>query len=249
MRTPILPIKEFRKFKRFLPVSRGKKRCNDLLTISGIIFVLANGIPWRHLPEKYGSWATVYSRFNRWSTSGVWRAIFEKLRAKVLRGQIAMIDSTTIKAHRTSASMRSDKKPRLIGRSRGGLTTKIHFLCTEDRIPIDFMVTEGQVSDIKAAPALLAKNTKYMSKLLGDKGYDSDSFRAQLRDKGIEPCIPGRASRKEPIEYDKELYKKRSRIENMFGSLKDWRGIATRYSRCAHTCQSAICIAMINLFF
>ena len=64
--------------------------------------------------------------------------------------------------------------------------------------------------------------------LTGDKGYDSDWFRNALIEKGIEPCIPPKKNRKIQLRYDKALYKKRHKIENTFGWLKDWRRIATR---------------------
>jgi transposase len=85
--------------------------------------------------------------------------------------------------------------------------------------------------------------------LIGDRGYDSNSFRESLVAKGIAPCIPPKKNRKVPIEYDKTLYKQRHRIENMFAKLKDWRRIAMRYDRCSHTFFSAICIAVIVLFY
>ena len=59
------------------------------------------------------------------------------------------------------------------------------------------------------------------SVLLADRGYDADWFRDALQAKGIQPCIPGRRSRLEPIKYDKRRYRRRSRIEIMFGRLKD----------------------------
>ena len=79
--------------------------------------------------------------------------------------------------------------------------------------------------------------------LIADKGYDSDWFREALAALEIKPRIPGRKNRKEPIRHDPEIYKQRNRIERMFGRLKDWRRIATRYDRCAHTFMSAIAIA------
>ncbi len=85
--------------------------------------------------------------------------------------------------------------------------------------------------------------------LLGDKGYDSNHFRQALINRRIAPCIPSSRSRKLPIPYDKALYRQRHRIENMFGRLKDWRRIAMRYDRCAHTFMSAICLAATILFW
>ncbi|MBS1064232.1 transposase [Gluconobacter wancherniae] len=83
--------------------------------------------------------------------------------------------------------------------------------------------------------------------MLGDRGYDADWFRDALEEKGIRPCIPGRRSRRKPVRYDKRKYKRRNRIEIMFGRLKDWRRVATRYDRCPNVFFSAICLAAAHL--
>ena len=85
--------------------------------------------------------------------------------------------------------------------------------------------------------------------LIADRGYDAGWFRAALRAKGIRPCMPAKRNRKIQVEYDKTLYRQRHRIENMFGRLKDWRRIAMRYDRYAHTFFSAICIAATVIFY
>jgi transposase len=104
------------------------------------------------------------------------------------------------------------------------------------------------MSDHKGA-RLLLNALPAASSLLGDKGYDSNWFRKALTDRGITPCIPSNRTRKLPLPYDRILYRQRHRIENMFGRLKDWRRIATRYDRCAHTFFSAICIAAAVIFW
>ena len=80
-------------------------------------------------------------------------------------------------------------------------------------------------------------------------GYDADWFRDALEEKGIKPCIPGRKSRGKPVKYDKRKYKRRNRIEIMFGRLKDWRRVATRYDRCPNVFFSAICLAATIMFW
>ena len=85
--------------------------------------------------------------------------------------------------------------------------------------------------------------------LLADRGYDADWFREALRDKGIKPCIPGRKSRGKPVKHDKRRYKRRNRIEVMFGRLKDWRRVATRYDRCPKVFLSAIALAATVMFW
>ncbi len=109
-------------------------------------------------------------------------------------------------------------------------------------------LTAGQVSDYCGADTVLDALPK-ADVLIADKGYDSNRLREALAKQGIKSSIPGRANRKEPIGYDTELYKSRNLIERLFGRLKDWRRIATRYDRCAHTFFSAICIAATVSFW
>jgi len=85
--------------------------------------------------------------------------------------------------------------------------------------------------------------------MLGDRGYDADWFRDALEEKGIRPCIPGPKSREKPVKYDKRKYKRRNRIDMMFGRIKDWRRVVTRYDRCPTVFFSAICLAAIVIFW
>ena len=117
-----------------------------------------------------------------------------------------------------------------------------------DGRPVLLELTAGQTSDYKGARALIDKVPK-AKELLADRGYEADWFRTALQEKGIAPCIPPKKNRKANILFDKMLYKKRHKVENMFGKLKDWRRIATRYDRCAHTFFSSICIAAIVIFY
>jgi transposase len=110
------------------------------------------------------------------------------------------------------------------------------------------LLTEGQTSDYKGA-AMMLDALPRATAMLGNRGYDADWFRAALTERGIAPCIPSKRNRKVQIPHDRSLYRQRHRIENMFGKLKDWRRIHTRYDRCAHTFMSAICIAATVIFW
>ena len=121
-------------------------------------------------------------------------------------------------------------------------------MCDGDGRPLILLLSEGQMSDYKGA-ALMLDALPRAKALLGDKGYDANWFRDALAARGIAACIPSRANRKVPIPYDTKLYRQRHKIENMFGRIKDWRRIHTRYDRCAHTFFSAICIAAIVIFW
>jgi len=122
------------------------------------------------------------------------------------------------------------------------MNTKLHAVADAKGRPIGFFMSAGQVSDYTGAAALLGSLPK-AGWLLGDRGYDADWFRDALKNKGIKVCIPGRKSRKKAVKYDKRRYKRRNRIEIMFGRLKDWRRVATRYDRCPETFFSAIMLA------
>lgn len=109
------------------------------------------------------------------------------------------------------------------------------------------LLSEGQMSDYKGA-ALMLRALPKTKTVLGDKGYDADWFRDALTARGISACIPSKTNRKVPIPHDPALHRQRHKIENMFGKLKDWRRIHTRYDRCAHTFMSAISIAATVIF-
>jgi transposase len=128
------------------------------------------------------------------------------------------------------------------------LNTKLHAVTDAKGRPLKVFMTAGQVSDYTGAAALLGclPAAEWM---IADRGYDADWFREALKDKGIRPCIPGRTSRGKTVRYDKRRYRRRNRIEIMFGRLKDWRRIATRYHRCANTFLSAVALAATVMFW
>ncbi len=105
------------------------------------------------------------------------------------------------------------------------------------------------MSDHKGAKLLYPALPERACVMTGDKGYDSDEYRAALKAKGITPCIPPRKGRTMPAHFDKQLYRQRHKVENMFGKLKDWRRIHTRYDRRADTFMAAITIAAICAFW
>ena len=128
------------------------------------------------------------------------------------------------------------------------MNIKLHAVTDARGRPIRFFMTAGQVSDYTGARALLS-SLPTADWLLGDRGYDADWFREALVDKKITPCIPGRKSRDKPVKYDKRRYRKRNRIEIMFGRLKDWRRVATRYDRSPKVFLSAIALAATVIFW
>lgn len=96
---------------------------------------------------------------------------------------------------------------------------------------------------------MLAKAPGLIRRLTADKGYDADWLRADLREKGITPVIPGKRSRKRKIRHDKRRYRERWRVEATFCRLKDFRRIATRYDKPARNYASAVALAAVIAFW
>ncbi|MCZ8036432.1 IS5 family transposase [Novosphingobium sp.] len=240
---------QMRRIEPFFPLSHGVPRVDDRRVISGIIFVLKNGLRWRDAPAAYGPHKTIYNRFIRWSRLGVFNRIFAELAAKGGKPDRLMIDATHLKAHRTAASLlKKGSLSRCIGRTKGGLNSKLHAVTDGQGRPVVMLLTEGQASDYRGA-ALLLNALPPAKELIADKGYDGNGFRNALAERGIAACIPSKSNRKIAIPHDTALYRQRHKIEIMFGRLKDWRRIHTRYDRCAHAFFSAICIAATVIFW
>jgi len=135
-----------------------------------------------------------------------------------------------------------------IGRTKGGRNTKIHAISDEHCRPLAFYLTPGQTADIKGAVMLSAAlpNARY---LLADKAYDADHWRGYLRSRHIQPVIPNKSNRKQPHPFNNARYKGRNVIERMFGRLKDFRRVATRYDKNANNFLAALCLAALICYW
>src|SRR3954464_9731393 len=99
--------------------------------IEAVLWILRTGAPWRDPPERLGHWPSVYHRWRRWCVRGWCELIFEHLRPMVPADGLVLADSTTCKAHRSaSGAAHSTPETESLGRSRGGICSKIH-ACTD----------------------------------------------------------------------------------------------------------------------
>jgi len=126
-----------------------------------------------------------------------------------------------------------------MGRSRGGLTTKIHALVDGRGLPVGLHLSEGQASDCRQADPLLGAVPEG-SIFLADKAYDSDAIRERIEAQGGFANIPAKSNRKKTFAFSAFLYRYRNLIERFFGKLKHARGLATRYDKRADNFLAAI---------
>lgn len=133
--------------------SRGVPRVDDRRVLDGIFWILRSGAPWRDLPERYGPYTTCYNRFVRWRRAGVWDRIMESL-ADAHDAAVQMIDTSVIRVHQHGACV-FDSRAQSIGRSRGGLTTKLHAVVDANGLPVRLGLTGGQAHDNRLCSTLL----------------------------------------------------------------------------------------------
>ena len=118
--------------------------------VEAVLYRYRAGIPWRDLPERLGDWKNTHRRFSRWAKAGVWERVFQHLAADG-NNQYAMIDSTIVRAHQHSAGALKKTEDQALGRSRGGLSSKIHALVDALGNPLRFLLTPGQAHDLAGA--------------------------------------------------------------------------------------------------
>ena len=211
-------------------------------TVEGILYRMRVGCPWRDLPGDFGYWNAVYRRFNEWSSKGKLLEIFKSLVSDPDL-EWGFVDGSYVKAHQHSSGAAHGEE-RAIGKSRGGNTTKIHLATDAFGLPIEFEITGGEVGEFKVAPELVSRLPK-MEYIVGDKGYDSEPLREQIREKEAVPVIPKRtfSGKDKNKEFDWGLYKYRHLVENAFARLKHFRAIATRYDKLKRNYEGMVVLA------
>ena len=184
---------EWAAIKPLLPnKSRGVPRVNDRRVLNGIFWVLRSGAPWRDLPVCYGPRTTCYNRFVRWRTAGVWGRIMDSL-AAAHDAAVQMIDTSIVRVHQHAACI-ARNRGQSKGRSRGGLTSKIHAVVDTNGLPVRLGLTAGEAHNNRLV-------LKLLSRLRSDQccwlmvAYDADWIRAFATEKGSWANVPPRSNR------------------------------------------------------
>ena len=163
-------------------------------------------------------------------------------------GDIQMIDSSSVGVHQHAANDKiNDIQSRCMGRSRGGLTTKIHAVVDAMGLPIALKLTEGQAHDGRSAEdtfeTVMAGNI-----LLADRAYDSNALRERLAERGAWANIRARPHRSDPPAFSAWLYRQRNAVERFFNKLKHFRAVATRYDKRDDNYRASVKLAALRMW-
>lgn len=251
-RYELLRNDQWDRIKHLLPGSAGwvgATAVDNRKFVEAVLYRYRAGMPWRDLPEHFGSWKNVHRRFSRWGKSRVWERVFHHFTVDA-DNEHAMIDSTIVRAHQHSAGARKEPETdQAIGRSRGGLSTKIHTLVDALGNPVGIHLTGGEAHDLVGADHLLPE--MQAETLIADKAYDADARVIEpLQAAGKSVVIPPKANRKSPRDYDRHTYKERHLVENFYAKIKQFRAIATRYDKTVRNFLAAVflvaCVVWLN---
>ncbi|NPT62631.1 IS5 family transposase [Paraburkholderia elongata] len=211
---------------------RGRTASNNRWFLEAVLWISRTGSPWRDLPAEFGRWHTVYIRFSRWRSKGVWARVANALAGETEIEHI-LIDSTIVRAHQRSAAALKKGGPQALGRSRGGLSTNLHLAVDSKGRPLRLIFTEGQVADISCA-AQLVEHLR-TGAVIADKGYDADHFVQRIRATRAKVVILPCSNRKTKRRYNRALYGTRNLVERFFNRVKHFRRVSTRYDKLAES--------------
>ena len=210
--------------------------------VEAMIYVLRTGVPWRDLPERFGKWTSVYSRWRRWISCGLWERILSAL-ALGAHGTTRFVDSSYVKLHQDGTNPAGGQQAQSIGLTKGGLNTKLTALVDSRGRALSLSLSPGQCSEIEAVEPHLCRLRGRT--LVGDKGFDADSLRERVRRLGGDTCIPRRKNCHGRRPFRRRLYYRRHRIENFFCRIKRQRRLSTRYEKLAVTFFAFVQLASI----
>ncbi|MFE7581114.1 IS5 family transposase [Streptomyces gardneri] len=259
---------------------RGRRWADHRRTLEAIAWKYRTCLPWRDLPDELGSFQTAHKRLIRWAVDGTWERILTAILAAAEGaddiGWTVSVDSTICRAHQHAAGARKkglqagpNRGDQALGRSRGGLSTKVHLASDSRARPLALRVTAGQAGDAPAFETVMAgirvprsgpgRPRTRPDAVLADRAYSSRAIRSHLRRRGIRAVIPqpsdqvghrlrrGRAGGRPPA-FDAEAYRQRNAVERCINRLKQWRGLAMRTDKLAIAYQAALHLASILIW-
>ena len=175
-----------------MPIARKPAKISNYEFMCAMLYIVENSCKWRALPKKYGNWHAIYMKFSRWSKNGTISKILEAMKKQKLINEeyyIFFIDSASIKVSPNANKNKKNQK-QSIGRSKGGLTTKLHLCCTSS-CPVVFRLSPGHSYDDpeerKLIESIYSKNNNY---LLMDRAYEDDKTLALAKTHGFKTVVP-----------------------------------------------------------
>ncbi|HXR53248.1 MAG TPA: IS5 family transposase [Steroidobacteraceae bacterium] len=231
---------------RMEPHCRGKKSdpgrsgADNRRFVEAVLWIARTGSPWRDLPALFGHWNTIFKRYRDWVKANIFKRLFDAASDQPDM-EYAMVDATIVKVHRHGQGAKGGPASQAIGRSKGGMTTKILALTDALGNLVRFVLLPGQRFDT-AGVAPLIEGIEFGA-FIADKAFDSNDIIANLNERGAKVVISQHPRRAIPLQIDTEMYKWRHLIENFFCKLKEFKRIALRADKTDQSFEAMIYLA------
>ena len=242
----------------------GRPAADHRTILNGILWILRTGAPWRDLPECYGPWRTVASRFYRWRKAGLWGRVLDAVQRRAdARGRldwsVHYVDSTIVRAHQHAAGAKQgDSATEALGRSQGGFSTKVHIRAEVGGNLMTLVLTPGQQHEATVFEPLMKRGEVKRGgrgrpklrphRVVGDKAYSSRKIRQYTRRCGLRISIPRKRNEGRTRTFDRAVYRTRNRVKRLINRLKHFRRLATRYEKRAENYRAMWIIAATLLW-
>lgn len=211
---------------------RGREGKDNVQFLQAVLHLAKYGGGWRSLDGLFGPWSTIYSRFRDYCKRGVWECLFRQL-VRQPRARLRFIDSTFIKCSIVSLIGPQSEPERIAGKSKGGFTTKVTALTDYKKRIYDLRMDPGHCHEAKFVREFITGLSNIT--LVGDKGFDIGALRRQLENQVCGHCIPTKSNAVKKESFNRQYYRMRHSVENVFGRLKFWANLETRRQRCPST--------------
>ncbi|MCK6103632.1 IS5 family transposase [Brevundimonas sp. EYE_349] len=222
------------------PSDPGRSGRNNRQFLEAVLWIARTGSPWRDLPERFGNWSTAFRRFRDWREADVFKRIFDALSDEPDL-EYAMIDAKIVKVHRHGQGAKGGPQSQAIGRSKGGMTTKILAMTDALGNLVRFRLMPGQRHDSVEVPPLIEGVA--FDGLIADKAFDNNTLVAELNKRGARIVISQHPARAQKLKIDAAIYAWRHLIENFFCKIKEFKRIAMRACKTDRSFEAMIYLA------
>src|SRR5580704_10172910 len=222
------------------PGDPGRRGKDNRLFVEAVLWIARTGSPWRDLPPTFGHWNSVFTRFRDWVKADIWKRLLEAV-SDDPDMEYAMVDATIVKVHRHGQGAKGGTQSQAIGRSKGGMTTKILALTDALGNLVRFDLLPGHRYDtVGVAPLIDGLD---LGALIADKAFDSNAIVADLNARGAKIVISAHPRRAQKRPFDDEIYKRRHLIEHFFCKLKEFKRIAMRADKTDRSFKAIVYLA------
>jgi len=200
--------------------------------VTGIWFVLRTGYPWRDMPPHYGSWSSIYTRWRRWTASGLWRRLLARL-ARGAKRVLRHLDCSHIKLPQDGANSPSGQLAQAIGRTKGGLNTKLAAVVDQHGRAVDVVLAPGPHHDLPAVAPLRRCLRRHPGR--GRQGLRRRWFPRRSAHAGFQLLYPAETGPPPSGSIPSRLLSAPPPHRIFFARIKIFRRISTRYEKLALT--------------